>query len=498
MGRLKAQALALASAVLALASPADAQRPDTDPTLLFAFDVGDEVFRFDGEEVRVHYALEGANAVPSEDTDDTGAPDFVEMVARNYDVALREYARLGFRMPLPDGALGGDARPDVYLIDFGRSADGAFQRDGCATATCSGYMVQENDFAGYGYFNLDVAVRVVGSHELFHAIQAAYSLESSAVLSEGTATWGTEAVDPALGDFERAIFGFLSEPERPLFSMSATVLDRFSYGSALFFRFMEERYGTDAIVELLEQAEGVEWRDATVTLVEELDAPFAEVYADFVRWNLGTGQNDPDGYAEGARYPTVTPREVELPLEDERPRHFHAAARVYEAPLGARRNVRIELVNGAAPLHLIAMGSREGSADLASVVRSDDGFIELSLTDHDTLVFAVVNGASVGPSDRASVCAGTATETAACVAALQIEEDAGMPDGGMPDQGAGDIDAGLLDAGAIDAAPSDANPPDFSVGDAGMDGSGSGSGCSASGTPNLWSLLVLLCFVRRR
>src|SRR5690606_35560108 len=97
-----------------------------------------------------------------------------------YDEVLAAYVgRLGFRAPLADGSLldnGGDARFDVYLLDFGGSADGSFRVDACGQdgalpTQCAGFMVQENDFAGYAYPSVRYANRLLAAHELFHAVQ---------------------------------------------------------------------------------------------------------------------------------------------------------------------------------------------------------------------------------------------------------------------------------------------------------------------------------------
>ena len=85
----------------------------------------------------------------------------MEDVAVLYDDVLALYRdELGFRPPLADATVadnGGDGRFDVYLVDFGGgiatapSGSDAGGLDRAAPGQCVGYMVQENDFAGYGY-----------------------------------------------------------------------------------------------------------------------------------------------------------------------------------------------------------------------------------------------------------------------------------------------------------------------------------------------------------
>ena len=80
----------------------------------------------------------------------------------------------------------------------------------------SGFIVQENDFAGYGYPSLTYANRVLASHEFFHAVQAAYDSEQSSIIGEGSAVWATEQFDGSLADFEGFLPGFFKHPDRSL------------------------------------------------------------------------------------------------------------------------------------------------------------------------------------------------------------------------------------------------------------------------------------------
>lgn len=421
--------IALLSLTLGHSSASAQPRPDTpDAELLFTFEPGELVETFSAGPITAHFTRAGSNAVPNTDADDNGVPDFVEEVASQYVEALAFYESEGFAAPLADSA-GGDAGLDVYLLDLFGSADGSYQRDDCDTSGCRGYMVHENDFVGYGYPSLRVANRIVASHELFHAIQAAYAPTLGSVFSEGTATWATERFDGSLRDFDSAIGGYLADPERPLDSdVAGAVLDRFAYGSALFFRFLEERFGAHVVHSLVEAHGG----DASflVPLESVLAAEgtsFAEAWVEHVRWNLWAGSDgDGDGYAEGPSYPRVTPREVSLPLVEERPRHFHAAARYYRVDAGSRETIVAELPGELEGLVLFAGLEREGEQRTVDAV---EGRLELVDAAGATVWLVVVNPALEGPSARASICAGDAAEVATCRDALSPPElvDAGVP-----------------------------------------------------------------------
>lgn len=496
MRRSPKLSLALASLMVSLSGSAESQRPDdAGSEELFRFEAEDVVEVYDGESARIFYTREGTNAVPRADSDLSGVPDYVELSATTYDEALAFYSGQGFRAPVSDGSLGGDARLDVYLVDFFGSADGSFQRDECAEERCSGYMVQENDFLGYGYPSLRVAVRIIASHELFHAVQAAYDESQGAVFSEGTATWATETFDPSLMDFERAIRGYLSDPERPLSSRSSTVVDPFAYGSALWFQFIFERFGLPIMLDLLEGTEGAPWLEVLADELENRMTTIEDEFRTFAEWSLRLGSAS--GFSRSETYSSLSARSSSLPFADVRPRHFAQAMRVYEVNPEGRSTV-VAALDENSPLSLLAVPLGAEGARVDRLVVGDIR-VELDVQPDENVLLAVVNPAREGPSERTSVCIGGQTEVQTCLAEL-------APDAGTSDAG---VDGGVQDGGVRDAQDMP-DVPSFG-GDAGIGDSGftqdaevpvpPSSGCSvgsshASKTP--WILLLIALAWRRR
>lgn len=410
-------------------------RPDSPESReLFRFDDTEVVETLDRERVRVHFTRDGRNAVPPDDDDASGVPDYPELVAHRYDDYLARYEAMGFRRPLDDQNLaddnGGDGRFDIYLIDFFGRADGAFQTDACTT-TCVGYAVQENDFAGYGYPSLDVATKILATHELFHAVQASYDAGQDGIFGEGTAVWATEQLEPDLDDFERFIDGYLSRPDRPLNRpASGIVLDPFNYGAALFFRFLTERFDDpDLIRRLLERvedgAEGIDnpvWYEALDALLRaDFDRSLSEAFTEFALWNVFTadrGDRSPGvGYAEATRYPPVAVRAGELPLLDERPRHVQLATRYYGFRSRGRDALEARLVGDADDLSMWLVVDRGSRIDVVS----GSTVAQAAVGPGDEIILAVVNAGLEGPSRRASVCAGSPTEVQSCADSLVPE-----------------------------------------------------------------------------
>jgi hypothetical protein len=475
-------------------------RPDTpDNDELFRFDDMEAVETLDSDRVRVHYTRVGRNAVPRIDLDRSGVSDYVELVRDRYDEYLEAYATMGYRAPLSDADLdddnGGDGRFDVYLIDFFGRSDGAFQTDRC-TNTCVGYAVQENDFAGYGYPSLDVATQILASHELFHAVQASYDAGQDVIVSEGTAVWATEALEPELDDFERFVSGYLARPERPLNRPSAGVVgDPFAYGSALFFRFLEERFEDPALVRVMwERVEDGTGGVADPTWYEALDnllaqdqgVDLSEAFADFALWNAFTGLGPkPEGvsYREAGSYPPVAQTEVELPFELERPRHAQLSARYYGFPTGERDTIRVRLVGDFDGMQVwLLLGSGQ-------TVRIFGGTNEVSaaVDGADRGRVVVANTGLEGPSRRASVCLGTPEEVDGCEEALEPEP----PDDDPPEDDPPEDD------------PDPPADPDPVPGEDGADPETDAGGCRTgpfhgAGSALAWALPGFACVAWRR
>lgn len=444
-----------------------------------AYDASEVVEHVDSPEgfFRIHFTRVGPNAVSRADLDRSGVPDFVEEVASEYDAVLAFYRdELGFEEPLRDdlvrGDNGGDDRFDVYLLDFPTSADGSFRADEGAClpdqpSRCPGHMLHENDFDGRRYPSTAIGSRILASHELFHAVQSAYAAGAGAVIGEGTATWASEAYDPALADFEAVAPGYFDRPERSLGQEPTGPVDAFSYGSAVFFRFLQERFGQDVVREVwraLAAAPGRPWPAALdALLAERHDSALAEAFAQFAEWNLYTaGRADPAvAYARGADYPEIAEHEAELPFRDEQARVFPLSARYYVAEPEAAGEIRFELV--AEPdadldgLHLII--AREAGGSIEAIARADAAdatALSLATTGRrERIHAAVANTKREGESLRPALCFGTPADVASCRAELLGEE----PPEGTADAGSPEAEPRSDGGGCATAAPSARTPP---------------------------------------
>lgn len=494
------------------ASREELRPTDTSSGLMWRFQATDQVesYGVDGGGFLVHFTRAGVNAVPAADADDSGVPDFVELAASSYEeVGALYHGPLGYRRPVGDGTIadnGGDGRFDVYLIDFARAADGAFRVDQCPTASpnkCIGYIVQENDFAGYGYPSVREAIRILASHEYFHAVQAAYDDDSNVVISEGTAEWATERFDPSTGDLDGYVYGYLDRPDRSIDSAPPGPVPSFAYGSGIFWKFLSEHHDDALIRKLWEHLENgagdpTEPADqANPTFVVQLDAllkrdyqsSFAKDFETFATWNFYTSSAaDPAiAYQDGAKYPLIAVTPVGMPNQVDGLRVFYASAQYFQGNPGARTRVTGALTDSA----LTATNDLEGMAlwlaakkngKITELVKVTNGGESVDISG-GVLIAAVINtnrganGASL--SQRPGLCLGTADEVARCLVNLGAAPvDAGV-DAGM------ELDAGVepVDAG-VDGGMNEPPPP-------------AGCGCGM-GTVPLWFLGLAALGRRRR
>lgn len=401
---------------------------------------------------RIHFTRAGRHAVPNDDADADGTPDFVALVARTYDEVLARYEAMGFRAPRSDEAVpddnGGDGRFDVYLLDFGGASDGAFRRELCTPAGCAGYMLQENDFLGSPYPSREYAVRLLASHELFHAVQAAYDdglgVQGS-VLSEGTAVWASERFDPTLFDLEHLASGYTSRTDRSLGVDPATAGSAYTYGSGIVFEHLTVRHGDALVRELWEDLAA---RPDDVRWLEVLDARLRRTYASnfgeeflhLAEWMmfLGARADASRGPANGRAFDPVAATIVELPFEDRRVRMFPASIRYYAVRRGA---VEVVLEGASAREIDVVAVAFEGTS--FSMRASGRGGVRLD-SPGDLSIVALVDGRTSGPSRVVSLCLAGLSD--AC---------SSWPDAGSaPDAGAVEDAASAVADGSPMAAPS--------------------------------------------
>ncbi|MBN2362327.1 MAG: hypothetical protein JXR83_22935, partial [Deltaproteobacteria bacterium] len=436
---------------------------------LHAYETGVEVLTFDsaGGHFKVWYVTTSADHVLLADGDADQIPDYVQRVAEAFDaVHAFDQGTLGFRSPVDDTLVGasddgGDSRFDVYLVDFGGAGDGAFVGDGCVAGTqrCAGHMTVENDGLSL-YGTVQRGARILASHEYFHAIQAAYDAEQETWWTEATAVWNEEMFDPAQGDFEAMLDGYLSQTDRPIYEPPLGPVPAFAYGLAIWAQFLTERFDDTVVRRIWEKLEngvdGVldpEPLDATDrVLAAQHGSALADAFAEFAAWNLFTGRfADPAiGYAAGADYPAVTLQWRDLLPHSELLRAYSMSAQYFSGQLDGRAQVTAGFAAAGDWSDLRVAIVLERGDERSAPVWIDDLAAEhpraVDADGCDRAIAVVVNTATSGASARPTICLGSPDEVHAC-------RFAGAADAGpQPDSGPA-ADGGDPACGCASASP---------------------------------------------
>ena len=149
-----------------------------------------------------------------------------------------EVNEMHFRPPLADGGLGGSDNLDIYIITTLAAGVGGytgFSNFSDATMQTASAYIAVSDVLLPAYLRGAVA------HEFFHTVQMAYRWWEEAPLLEGTATWVVNHVVPDEGYYWH-YFPYMNwSPYRSLNYTSQS--DAYQYGTALWFTFLDERFG---------------------------------------------------------------------------------------------------------------------------------------------------------------------------------------------------------------------------------------------------------------
>jgi hypothetical protein len=257
---------------------------------------------------RMHYFLEGSDAVSTEDANTDGIPDFIEeaglALERAYAVIVEQ---LGFHEPLQDDVDGPEW--DVFFENYPGYGETALETlVSVSPTTYRSYIVMDNDFRNTYTKGLD-ALRVTCAHEFFHMVQLAYQYRSSDVyLMEASAVYMEDVVCDSVNDYIQylhAIFGTDNVP----FTRRDT---NHEYGMALWFHFLTTRYGPDMVRMVWEEIIQLPSLDACQQALIPFGAQLADEITQFYGWNLATGARVDTirFYPEGHLYPEQVIQEI--------------------------------------------------------------------------------------------------------------------------------------------------------------------------------------------
>ena len=385
------------------------------------------------ERVRVHYSVSGPNAAALEDLDENGEPDFVSLVAEVGERALGLYGdALGFREPLDDTSLdvfddGGSSAVDIYLVDFGGQADGSYAIDRCNDeGACSGAIILENDFQGYGYRSVVEAVETVVPHELFHATEAAYVQSTPIWVSEGLAVWAERQFAPESRDFLGFAGAYLEDTARPFHRPPGGPVPSFAYGVGLWWEFLYLEFGEVFILDYYLALAGNEVPDddralaTLLELIERYGGDLDSLWDRFSMYNLATGSRagELESYRDAAAMRGLAVGEIVLSAGVDATRYYPLTSHYYEFEwnesftwMGASK------ADGGLRATVVRVGAAGSAAEVISTFQFDQSPINLAEQGVEPgRYYLVVTNSAVGTSSvRTGLCFGESSETLSCL-----------------------------------------------------------------------------------
>lgn len=272
---------------------------------------------------RIEYAVVGNVAVDTTDVDQTGVPDYVEMVGRSFERSWSvEVDSLGFAAP--------DIGAERYRVSLLLFSTGVFGQTLINPASPGGSWIQVNhsmETFCTGEDDPDACevklLQATIAHEFKHAVQVAEDWElfgfNGVSWIELDATWVEEIVYDDSNDYYR----YLDLGTTPFTSPTTSLAQAASYQSVTWAHYLGEYYGQDIMVEYsgavlargFPQYGQRAYRDVT----DARGLGWREVWRDYTAATYLCGERAAPGmgFEEAEGYPTaVTETVPSLPYAD--------------------------------------------------------------------------------------------------------------------------------------------------------------------------------------
>lgn len=265
----------------------------------------------------LHYEVAGTDAVPADDSNANGIPDYVEWTAAAADSSWRhEVERLGYTDPV----LSGDPY-DIYFRNFG------FYGQTVATNETT-YIEIHNNFQGFPpntdpEGNVRGAIKATMAHELKHAIQYANSQWYESPLgSESPHSFNWTEMDATL--MEEVVYDNVNDYYNYLFTEDSIFLSPEdgipgAYWQVSWFIFFEEKFGSSfwvnvwsRIKERFEQGNENNYLGMIEAIEVTLEEDFlTDLKKEFIESHLWHYVSGPDfqtnfGFEEKEHYPQTS------------------------------------------------------------------------------------------------------------------------------------------------------------------------------------------------
>lgn len=284
----------------------------------------------------IHYTLTGPNAVPLEDKNSNGCPDYIDSVAYYAeDVFNMEINNFGYTAPIPDSMRGGTDDYDLYILDMG---NGVLNETFYGTTTDDGIVLQpekqfpqftsyifiDNNFSGLDstslpngsktktYYTTGIpALKITIAHEFHHAIQFYIGFDPAMITSimEMSSIFMEYRIYPDVKDYYQFVNSLFNNISKyPFGKGTGSEGAGVGYRFGLFAQFLYHKYG-DAVLKTMWDLIGncnksYKALDSALVLSgSNLD----ETWKEFMFWMYYTGERSISGkyFPEASDFPLL-------------------------------------------------------------------------------------------------------------------------------------------------------------------------------------------------
>ena len=261
---------------------------------------------------RIHYDTTGSQAVylPGTDVDPAdGVPDFVNRTGEYFERAWTfQTDTLGYDTPPYDGSAGGGTDLyDIYMHHYSGAYGVTFPENYSSqrpnrNSDMTSYIYVDPTYAGFGYGDRTLPMKVTSGHEFFHAVQFAYNANAGGWFMENCSTWMEETMWDDINDCYAYMPYFFNNTNNTLWTYNGS----FEYGAFVWPTYIEERYGRELIRTIWEWSIQSNAQTAVLAVLDEYASGFENDFPEFCVWNYLTGaRNDGNHYSEGSSYAQV-------------------------------------------------------------------------------------------------------------------------------------------------------------------------------------------------
>jgi hypothetical protein len=217
----------------------------------------------------------------------------------NYEINILKYPP-----PPNDGAMGGDDKYDIYLVNLTSGLYGYTEFETQLTPdTYTSFIVMDNDFSSHYTKGIDGA-KVTIAHEFHHMIQLGNYIyrTSDQFYHEITSTSMEEFVFDSINDYYAYIRSYTDKTHR-------TFSTNNGYNLAIWNIFLKERFGVDIIKRTWELMKQKRALNAIADAIAEYGSTFKTEFSLFGQWLYFTGPRAKTNkyFEEGKNYPLVKP-----------------------------------------------------------------------------------------------------------------------------------------------------------------------------------------------